>query len=252
MSGVAAQAQVPTQIPPDIKALIDRYVSEKLAEQADEITVLKRRIETLENRLAGTVPKPGPPPAPDETSSQNAHTIQEGETLSSIARLYQITAPQLARANGMALNQPIFPGKQLVIPNGGTSQGPAPVPSPPTPSPEGYYTVQAGDSLTRIAAANGMTVNQLMNLNGLTDPNLITEGQRLKLSGTASAEELYYYEVEQGDTLFSIAETFFTSVNHLLKINDLPQGTAIRPGQQLLVPTAKYFEFIREDSTAEG
>lgn len=55
-----------------------------------------------------------------------------------------------------------------------------PAPKPPTPPPA-TYTVKAGDTLSKIAAANGTTVDALAKLNGITDPNSITKDQVLKL-----------------------------------------------------------------------
>lgn len=51
-----------------------------------------------------------------------------------------------------------------------------------TPSLEaGSYTVQKDDNLTRIAAAHGTTVSELVKLNGIKNPDLILTGQKLKL-----------------------------------------------------------------------
>lgn len=47
------------------------------------------------------------------------------------------------------------------------------------------YTVQPGDSLTAIAARYHVSVGTLMALNGITDPNLVLAGARLRLPGTA-------------------------------------------------------------------
>lgn len=50
----------------------------------------------------------------------------------------------------------------------------------------GEYRVKAGDTLTSIARANGQTVNGLMRLNGLTNPNVIEVGQVLKVGSSTS------------------------------------------------------------------
>ena len=56
----------------------------------------------------------------------------------------------------------------------------------------GKYTVKSGDTLSEIAAANGTTVDELVKLNGIANPNLIYAGQEIKLSadsggGTSSS-----------------------------------------------------------------
>jgi hypothetical protein len=59
------------------------------------------------------------------------------------------------------------------------SQTPAPTPEEPTDSPT--YTVQPGDTLSSIAAQMGTTVDALVQLNQLSDPNQISPGQVLRL-----------------------------------------------------------------------
>jgi LysM repeat protein len=51
----------------------------------------------------------------------------------------------------------------------------------------GTYTVKPGDTLAKIAAANGTTVQALMGANGLKNPDLIYTGQRLTIPGASSA-----------------------------------------------------------------
>jgi lipoprotein YgeR len=55
------------------------------------------------------------------------------------------------------------------------------------PAPEGFYRVQRGDTLTRIARDNGQTVRALMNMNGIKDPNAIDVGQLIRVRSGATA-----------------------------------------------------------------
>ena len=117
------------------------------------------------------------------------HQVQAGETLSQIAARYGTTVQALAAANGIVDINRIFVGSQLTISGGGASE-PDPDPEPATtPTPEigtgvSTYTVVRGDTLSSIAARYDTTVKRLMELNDLTDPNLIQAGQRLKVPGT--------------------------------------------------------------------
>jgi LysM repeat protein len=49
----------------------------------------------------------------------------------------------------------------------------------PTPTPAGVYTIQEGDTLSGLAEEFGTTVEEMMAVNGLTDPNAIQVGQTL-------------------------------------------------------------------------
>src|SRR5690606_914735 len=57
-----------------------------------------------------------------------------------------------------------------------------------TPGPS-VYTIQPGDTLTSIAAYFGVRLEDLMAVNGITDPNLIYVGQELRLPGPVEAPE---------------------------------------------------------------
>jgi hypothetical protein len=69
----------------------------------------------------------------------------------------------------------------------GFAGGPTPTPTPtptsgPTPTPTySTYTVRKGDNLTKIARMFGTTVNAIVQLNGISNPNLIYPGQVLKI-----------------------------------------------------------------------
>ncbi len=118
---------------------------------------------------------------------QASYVVSPGDTLTAIAARYGVSTSALARANGISNPNRIYVGQKLVIP-GASNAGSSPAaPKPPSQAPAtGTYIVQAGDTLSKIAARYGTTVQKLMSLNGLTNPNLIWVGQRLKVTGTAS------------------------------------------------------------------
>jgi LysM repeat protein len=123
--------------------------------------------------------------APSQADS--AYIVRPGDTLGSIAARYGVSASAIARANGIANVNRIYIGQNLVIPGrSGSSSQPA-APKPPSTAPAtGVYIVQRGDTLGRIAARYGTTVANLMRLNGITNPDRIWVGQRLKVSGKAT------------------------------------------------------------------
>ena len=101
-------------------------------------------------------------------------------------------------------------------------------------------TVQRGDTLSKIAARCGVTVNGILRANpGITNPNLIHTGQVIILPGATLPNDTNtdYYYVQNGDTLKRIARKFDTSVDELLRLNpQISNPDRIYAGQRLVVP----------------
>src|SRR5207249_3438640 len=98
---------------------------------------------------------------PTVAAAGRTHTVQVGETLTSIAAQYGISVDSLASANGIATPNLIFVGQQLIIPGG-------PVAAPPAARTGDAYVVQPGDTLSNIAAQYGVSVVALAGANGLS------------------------------------------------------------------------------------
>lgn len=99
----------------------------------------------------------------------------------------------------------------------------------------GSYTVETGDTLADIAVWYGVTVDELMTANGLTNADYIFVGQTLTIPGVETAS-YGYYTVQSGDTLADIAAYFGTSVQALASANNLGDVDTIYIGQVLSVP----------------
>ena len=95
------------------------------------------------------------------------------------------------------------------------------------------YTVRRGDTLSEIAARFGTTVNELVRLNNIADPDRIYEGDRLIIRAGAGDGDTY--TVQRGDTLSEIAARFGTTVNELVRLNNIADRDLIYPGQVLII-----------------
>ena len=105
----------------------------------------------------------------------------------------------------------------------------------PMPEPEPgtiEYTVVSGDTLWSIANRFGTTVGEIKALNGLTS-DLLLIGQVLKIPSGQGTN--ISYTVVSGDTLWSIARRYGTTVDAIKRLNGLT-GDEIRVGQTLLIP----------------
>jgi membrane-bound lytic murein transglycosylase D len=107
------------------------------------------------------------------------------------------------------------------------------------------YVVRRGDTLSEIADDHNVRVADLRRLNRLSS-NFIKAGQALKIPGTGVAESTPFqpiapvqYRVRRGDSLWSIARAFDTSVSRLRRANGLSGSSVIRPGQVLRIGTER-------------
>ncbi|WP_110928367.1 C40 family peptidase [Bacillus massiliglaciei] len=183
-----------------------------------------------------------------QKTTSATYTIVSGDTLIKIANKHDLTLGELKQLNSLTSDR-IYAGDKLVVSK--TKQTTtASLPSAAkqaSNSPSGTYTVVAGDSLSKIAKNKGTTVSKLKSINGLSS-DLIRVGQKLKLTGSASAASNTSaakpasssssnspsgtYTVVAGDSLSKIAKNKGTTVSKLKSINGL-SSDLIRVGQKL-------------------
>jgi soluble lytic murein transglycosylase-like protein len=116
----------------------------------------------------------------------------------------------------------------------------------PAAATDRVVVVQPGDTLSEIALANGISVAQLRELNGIADPNRIFAGQRLRLTGTAkpatpaagAAAGAQTHLVAAGEHLTGIARRYGSSIAAIAKANGLANPSFLRVGQRLIIPGA--------------
>lgn len=102
----------------------------------------------------------------DSNVSNKTYKVVKGDTLSSIAAKYNTTYQKLAEYNNIKNPNIINVGQIIKIPI--------------TSSVE-YYIVKKGDTLTKIAKSYNTSVNKLVTLNNIKNPNIINIGQKLKI-----------------------------------------------------------------------
>lgn len=149
----------------------------------------------------------------------DTYIVQKGDSLWSIANKFNMTVSELKNLNNLT-NNLLSIGQVLKIKdssnNGKTT-----------------YTVQKGDSLWVIANKYGINTEELKSYNNLTS-NLLSIGQVLKIpQGKTSTENIYI--VKKGDSLWTIANRYNTTVEKIKVLNNLTSNL-LSIGQQLKIP----------------
>jgi len=238
---------------------------------------------TAEQPKTAPAIEPKSEPKPSETVGQNsptekidtlstsytlneAHEVQPGETLESIASQYKVTTAQIKQWNGISRRKnTLTPGQKLIIKtvkkeyvvvtpkkkvpkkqdktqpttkqeNGNSAQTQQPA----------KYIVKKGETLYSIAKDNNLTVEQLKEYNSLTNTE-VKENQAISLTPDSVVKKTpevkkvtrkasIEYLVKPGDTLYNVAKAHNVTVDELKEANSLI-NTDVNIGQHLIIPT---------------
>ena len=175
----------------------------------------------------------GVPYTPPEGITTDTYVVQKGDSLYSIANKLGTTVSELKKENNLTSNT-LQIGEVLRIPTKEIYEG-----------EENVYIVQKGDTLYSIAAANNTTVDELKKANNLTS-NILSTGQLLKIPSALLPESTYI--VKKGDSLYSIANKYNTTVDELKRINNLTSNI-LSIGQVLKLPSDKVSDVEKEENT---
>ena len=139
------------------------------------------------------------------------YTVKKGDTLYSIASSNNLTS------NNLSIGQSLLIKK---MPKENTNVT--------------TYTIKSGDTLYSIAKKYNTTVNAITTLNNLTS-NTLSIGQTLKIPVSTQNTNEKTYTVKSGDTLYSIARKYNTTVSDLINRNNLKTSN-LSVGQELIIP----------------
>lgn len=148
-------------------------------------------------------------------------TIQWGDTLSELAIQYHTTVAELVRLNDIQNPNLIYAGETLIVPSANEQTGQSQV-----------YTVKRGDTLSEIAIKYGTTVQAIAQDNNISNVNLIYPGQRLVIRDTCRYDCGHrIYTVKPGDSLWTIARRYNTTIANIVRLNRIQNPRLIYPGQ---------------------
>ncbi|MEA2559395.1 MAG: rane-bound lytic murein transglycosylase [Acidobacteriota bacterium] len=153
-------------------------------------------------------------------TERRTHVVKHGETLSSIARTYDLEVGTLAKANDIRSPYTLSIGQSLVLPGDKNVT-------------RVVYTVKSGNTLDEVAEIFSVRDEDILSWNSLRSRK-IKSGQKLTLFPPRDYETRTY-KVRRGDSLAAIARRFGVSIEHLLTVNGLTSRKILRPGQRLVL-----------------
>lgn len=194
---------------------------------------------------------------PEETFTGEFYVVKSGDVLSVIAKMMAMSVDELVTMNHIENRHMIYVGQRIY-----RTQQPAPVVETETDTETDAetdvetetevetdgdlvvtslplnYEVQAGDSLDKIAAGFGVSVDDLVAYNEISWPKYIVAGEMIQIPPGVSEknEGRYYYTIQPGDQLWEIALATGNSLNSLGDANQIENVNKIYMGQRLWIP----------------
>ena len=157
-------------------------------------------------------------PGKKNNTSSNEYVVKKGDTLYGIANKYNVSIDNLKSYNNLSTDS-LSIGQKIKIPDNKVNSN--------------EYVVKSGDSLYSISRKYGVSVDNLMSVNNLKS-TVLSVGQVLKIPNSSEVTNVIY-TVKKGDSLWSIAKNNKTTVDAIVKLNNLSNAN-LSIGQKLLLP----------------
>ncbi|WP_167131580.1 LysM peptidoglycan-binding domain-containing protein [Paramicrobacterium chengjingii] len=139
----------------------------------------------------GSSAAPGASTAATTASTQSTYVVKSGDTVGRIASAHGVSTQSVLTANSLSWSSVIYPGQKLTIPGTSSdskdSESKKSEPRDST-SKGATYTVVSGDTVGGIASAHDVSIQAVLDANGLTWSSIIYVGQKLTIPGSGSTE----------------------------------------------------------------
>ena len=184
---------------------------------------------------------------PMTLASSQIHTVQEGESLSDIARAYGITAQQVAQLNKFSMTSVLRVGQMISLPIATAPADVVPVLAmvPPTPSLPVASKVRQDEAVVKLKEQQSRLKKSLAELRSEENPIIATiptsQQKALTLSGS-EAVSFSKHRVEVGETLTTIARSSGVAPSELAALNRISDPNTLFANQVLKVPQVKSFQ----------
>lgn len=182
------------------------------------------------------------------TSAAAVHTVAPGETLWGIAMANNLPTSAVATANGLSPEARVVAGTNLTIPAPGQTPTPPITPAPSAGTGGGGYRVQPGDTLSDIAARQGISLSALAAANAMKTDAWVISGTSLRLPAAGSVQAapaaqssapqaMGAYTVRPGDTLSGLAAAARVPAVQMAYMNGLDPQAQLIAGTVIKLPT---------------
>lgn len=172
------------------------------------------------------------------TATQLSYTVKAGDTVSSIARKFQLSTNQLLQLNNLDAKTLIVPGQKLklvanaVVPESQAKANAATV-----------HVVKRGETVQSIAKKYSISITTVLSINKLSAKAIIFPGQRLLIGSVIPKAEKPIspatHTVQAGETLASIANFYGLSLNTVLSANGFSESSLVYGGQTINLKPAE-------------
>ncbi|AWY20835.1 LysM peptidoglycan-binding domain-containing protein [Moraxella bovis] len=191
------------------------------------------------------------------TVKTSTHTVQSGESLTSVARKYNMSVQDLAVLNGLSVTDGILINQKLKVSgtpvkSSGSTSSSSGNTSSSNSANTSTYKVQSGDTLTAIAKKLGVSNADIAALNSFNANSPLIAGQTIKVPATNAQVERKLnnqsvkYTVQSGDSLTSVANKYGISVVELATANNLSRTAGLIRGRTITIPAAGTVKVARQ------
>lgn len=170
-------------------------------------------------------------------ANQLTYTVKTGDTISRIARKFQLSQNQLLQINNLQASALIVPGQKLkliadsVVPSSQAKANAATV-----------HVVKRGDTVNSIAKKHGISITTILSMNKLSATAIIFPGQRLAIGSVIpkKAKPVVPKEhvVQANETLATIAKHYGIDMTNLLSVNGFTESSLVYGGQKIKLKTS--------------
>jgi LysM repeat protein len=170
--------------------------------------------------------------APISRATQLSYTVRAGDTVSKIARKFQLSTNQLIQINKLGAKALIVPGQKLKLI--GDAVEPAVQKKADAAT---MHVVKRGETISSIAKAYKISITTVLAMNKLSAAAIIFPGQRLVIGSvipkTIKPVQPEEHTLQPGETLASIANLYGVNLNSILELNGLTESSLIYSGLKI-------------------